>query len=155
MLNEEYTHLLQEEEKVLEEANIISLPSNKYHCVIFFTPREDHKNCTIEVRAGAGGAEACLFTEDIMNMYKNYCSLKDWKWSVLSCNSPTGGGFCLFVAVQNQNQRSDHQNHRRRIIRCVTHRIRRSRSFSLYFVERSAFNAFPKQKARDEFTHPQ
>ena len=29
MLNEEYTHLLQEEEKVLEEANIISLPSNK------------------------------------------------------------------------------------------------------------------------------
>lgn len=29
MLSEEYTHLLQEEEKVLEEANIISLPSNK------------------------------------------------------------------------------------------------------------------------------
>lgn len=62
-------------------------------------PREDHKNCTIEVRAGAGGAEACLFTEDIMNMYKNYCSLKGWKWSVLSCNTPTGGGFALFVAI--------------------------------------------------------
>ena len=101
MLNEEYTHLLQEEEKVLEEANIISLPSNKYYCITLFTPREDHKNCTIEVRAGAGGAEACLFTEDIMNMYKNYCSLKDWKWSVLSCNAPTGGGFHLFVVVPN------------------------------------------------------
>ena len=63
MLNEEYTHLLQEEEKVLEEANIISLPSNKYCCITLFTPREDHKNCTIEVRAGAGGAEKLLLAQ--------------------------------------------------------------------------------------------
>ena len=55
--------------------------------------REDKKNCTLEVRAGAGGAEACLFTEDIFNMYKNYCALKDWRWSVLSCNMANGGGY--------------------------------------------------------------
>lgn len=56
--------------------------------------REDKKNCTLEVRAGAGGAEASLFTEDIFNMYKNYCALKDWKWSILSLNTSSGGG-CL------------------------------------------------------------
>ena len=82
MLHDELSRLQQEEIRIFEEANRISLPSNK----------EDKKNCTIEVRAGAGGAEACLFTEDIMNMYKNYCSLKGWKWTLLSSNIPTGGG---------------------------------------------------------------
>ena len=55
--------------------------------------REDKKTCTIEVRAGAGGAEACLFTEDILNMYKNYCSLKDWKVSTLTFTEANGGGY--------------------------------------------------------------
>ena len=42
------------------------------------------------MRAGAGGAEASLFTEDIFNMYKNYCALKDWKWSILSLTTSSG-----------------------------------------------------------------
>ena len=82
MANEDMTRLLEEEKRIAEEAHQISLPSNL----------EDKKNCTIEVRAGAGGAEACLFTEDILNMYKSYCGLKDWKWSLLSCNMANGGG---------------------------------------------------------------
>lgn len=60
--------------------------------------REDKKNCTLEVRAGAGGAEASLFTEDIFNMYKNYCALKDWKWSILSLNTSSSGGY-LFSSL--------------------------------------------------------
>ena len=28
-------------------------------------------------------------------MYKNYCSLKGWKWTLLSSNIPTGGGLEL------------------------------------------------------------
>ena len=30
-----------------------------------------------------------------MNMNKNYCSLKGWKWTLLSSNIPTGGGLEL------------------------------------------------------------
>lgn len=55
--------------------------------------REDKKNCTIEVRAGAGGEEASLFTQDIWNMYKNYCSRKDWRWSELSVSHTASGGY--------------------------------------------------------------
>ncbi|OAO15699.1 peptide chain release factor 1 [Blastocystis sp. ATCC 50177/Nand II] len=82
LAEEDLSRLLKEEESIIEEANHISLPSNL----------EDKKNCTLEVRAGAGGAEASLFTEDIFNMYKNYCALKDWKWSILSLNTSSGGG---------------------------------------------------------------
>ena len=67
--------------------------------------REDKKNCTIEVRAGAGGAEACLFTEDILNMYKSYCGLKDWKWSLLSCNMANGGGYSSFAPFPLESRR--------------------------------------------------
>ena len=93
MANEEMTRLLEEEKKITEEAHQISLPSNLLILTVQVICREDKKNCTIEVRAGAGGVEACLFTEDILNMYKSYCGRKDWRWSVLSCNVANGGGF--------------------------------------------------------------
>ena len=96
LAEEDLTQLLKQEESIIEEANHISLPSN---LLVFVRRanrcREDKKNCTLEVRAGAGGAEACLFTEDIYSMYKNYCGLKDWRWSVLSLNPASGGGLLL------------------------------------------------------------
>ena len=36
---------------------------------------EDAKNVQMEIRAGTGGDEACLFAGDLFNMYKRYCSL--------------------------------------------------------------------------------
>lgn len=96
LAEEDLTQLRKREESIIEEENHISLPSNLFvMAVLTNRGREDKKSCTLEVRAGAGGAEACLFTEDIYTMYKNYCGIKDWKWSVLSLNPASGGGLLL------------------------------------------------------------
>ena len=39
---------------------------------------EDAKNVEMEIRAGTGGDEACLFAGDLFKMYKNYCESKGW-----------------------------------------------------------------------------
>ena len=41
---------------------------------------EDDKNAIIELRAGTGGDEACIFVEDIFRMYTMF--FKEKKWNV-------------------------------------------------------------------------
>ena len=49
---------------------------------------EDDKNVIIELRAGTGGDEACIFVEDIFRMYTMYFNEKYWKHDII--NSPEG-----------------------------------------------------------------
>lgn len=41
------------------------------------------KNCTIEIRAGAGGDEAKIWANDLMRMYQRYCETKGLKVQVV------------------------------------------------------------------------
>ncbi|MBW7866912.1 MAG: peptide chain release factor 1 [Brumimicrobium sp.] len=50
---------------------------------------EDDKNAILELRAGTGGDEACIFVEDIYRMYTMFFKEKGWKVDVL--NSHEGG----------------------------------------------------------------
>ena len=45
---------------------------------------EDDKNVQMEVRAGTGGDEACLFAGELFLMYKKFCESKGWTVSVTS-----------------------------------------------------------------------
>lgn len=54
---------------------------------------EDEKNAILEIRAGTGGDEACLFAGDLFRMYAKYCETKGWKLEVSSCNEGAAGGF--------------------------------------------------------------
>ena len=38
-------------------------------------------------------------------MYKSYCGLKDWKWSLLSCNMANGGGSFSFPPFPIESRR--------------------------------------------------
>ena len=49
----------------------------------------DTKNSILEIRAGTGGDEACLFASNLFNMYQKYSDIKKWKFEVLSI-SETG-----------------------------------------------------------------
>lgn len=49
----------------------------------------DNKNAILEIRAGTGGNEACLFVEDIMRMYLMYFKIMNWNVDIL--NIQTGG----------------------------------------------------------------
>jgi peptide chain release factor 1 len=50
---------------------------------------EDDKNAIVELRAGTGGDEACIFVEDIFRMYTMFFKIMGWKYEVL--NSSEGG----------------------------------------------------------------
>lgn len=50
---------------------------------------EDDKNAIMELRAGTGGDEACIFVEDCFRMYTLYFKEKGWKYEIL--NSQEGG----------------------------------------------------------------
>ena len=54
---------------------------------------EDAKNVQMEIRAGTGGDEACLFAGDLFNMYKRYCDQKGWQLSITSVSEGAVGGF--------------------------------------------------------------
>ncbi|MBQ5605860.1 MAG: peptide chain release factor 1 [Prevotella sp.] len=54
---------------------------------------EDAKNVQMEIRAGTGGDEACLFAGDLFQMYKRFCDSKGWNISITSSSEGAVGGF--------------------------------------------------------------
>lgn len=53
----------------------------------------DDKNVIVEIRGGAGGDEAALFSGVLFRMYTMYAEKKGWKTEVLSANETQLGGF--------------------------------------------------------------
>lgn len=54
---------------------------------------EDAKNVQMEIRAGTGGDEACLFAGDLFKMYKTFCESKGWTLSVTDVSEGAVGGY--------------------------------------------------------------
>ena len=54
---------------------------------------EDNKNAIMELRAGTGGDEACLFVADIFRMYTMYFKNKGWKYEIINSNEGTTTGY--------------------------------------------------------------
>ncbi len=65
-----------------EEIKILLLPKDK----------NDERNCTLEIRAGAGGEEAALFAYELYRMYMGYCEKKRLSWEVVNLNETELGG---------------------------------------------------------------
>ena len=55
--------------------------------------REWPNEVVLEVRAGVGGDEASLFSEELARMYLRYSESKGWKWRALSESKATVGGY--------------------------------------------------------------
>jgi len=58
-------------------------------------PRDpaDEGNIFLEIRAGAGGDEACLFAGDLLRMYSRYAERQGWSIEVLSEHEGEHGGY--------------------------------------------------------------
>jgi peptide chain release factor 1 len=52
----------------------------------------DEKNVILEIRAGAGGDEAGLFAEEVMQMYLRYADRKGWKSEIIDMSPGSVGG---------------------------------------------------------------
>ncbi|MBQ3093351.1 MAG: peptide chain release factor 1 [Clostridia bacterium] len=70
-------------ERISDELKILLLPKD---------PNDD-RNVIIEIRAGAGGEEAALFSSVLFRMYSMYAQQKRWKSEILNVNDTQLGGF--------------------------------------------------------------
>jgi peptide chain release factor 1 len=74
---------LKEQRETLEgQLKILLLPKD---------PNDD-KNVIVEIRAGAGGDEAALFAEEVMQMYLRYADRKGWKADIVDMSPGNAGG---------------------------------------------------------------
>ncbi len=110
-LAEIYEKLLKEEAEVLAMVNDISMKemaeadlrnieiqkknTEEQINAILESEKEEVENPTemiLEVRAGAGGEEAALFAEELLNMYKKYAEMQGWAPKIIEkSESPLGG----------------------------------------------------------------
>lgn len=54
---------------------------------------EDDKNAILELRAGTGGDEACIFVEDIFRMYTMFFKEIGWKYEIINSSEGTIKGY--------------------------------------------------------------
>ena len=71
------------------------LPVLESELKILLIPKDpdNDKNVICEIRGGAGGDEAALFSATLFRMYSMYCDRKGWKLDVLNENSTELGGY--------------------------------------------------------------
>jgi len=69
--------------KAEEDLRILLLPKD---------PR-DERNVIVEIRAGTGGEEAALFSNDLFRMYSRFAEEKKWQVEILTSNLTGKGGF--------------------------------------------------------------
>lgn len=77
--------------KIEKEEAKADIPNLEEEIKFLLIPKdpEDDKNVIVELRAGTGGDEACIFVEDMFRMYSMYFKEKAWSYEVV--NSTEGG----------------------------------------------------------------
>lgn len=71
----------------------ISIISDELKVLLLPQDPNDERNVIIEIRGGAGGDEAALFSGVLFRMYSMYAESRGWKSEILNCNETQLGGF--------------------------------------------------------------
>ena len=80
---EELEELKKKKESLEEKIKILLVPKDP----------QDSKNAMMEIRAGTGGDEACLFAGDLFKMYAKYAEVNNWKVEIMDSHPQEIGGF--------------------------------------------------------------
>ena len=83
MVEEDLAKVVIQKQKAEEDLKLLLLPKD---------PR-DERNVIVEIRAGTGGEEAALFSNDLFRMYSRYAEENKWQVEILSSNLTGKGGF--------------------------------------------------------------
>lgn len=88
--DQEMRELAAEEKGILEK----ELSETEASLKILLLPKDPHdeKDIIMEIRAGAGGDEACLFAAELFRMYGRYAEKNRWKMEILNTNYTGLGG---------------------------------------------------------------
>jgi peptide chain release factor 1 len=79
-----------------EKSKLLSqLESLEKHIQYLLKPRDDYdyKNVIMELRAGTGGNEACIFVEEIFRMYTMYFKEKGWNYNIINIQESSIKGY--------------------------------------------------------------
>lgn len=82
MARQELTSLNQTLQELTRTLQVLLLPQDP----------DDHRSVVMEIRAGTGGEEACLFAADLMRMYEHYAARRGWKVEPISLSDTELGG---------------------------------------------------------------
>ncbi len=83
MAKMEISELEEKKPEMEEEIKILLIPKDP----------EDDKNAIVELRAGTGGDEACIFVEDCYRMYSMFFKTMGWKFETLNSSEGTTKGY--------------------------------------------------------------
>ena len=83
MAKMEISELEEKKPEMEEEIKVLLIPKDP----------EDDKNAIVELRAGTGGDEACIFVEDCFRMYSMFFKTMGWKSEVLNSSEGTTKGY--------------------------------------------------------------
>ena len=76
MAQEDMDDAKEQLETINEELKVLLLPRD----------HNDDKNVIVEIRGGAGGEEAALFSAALYRMYSMYADTKGWKTEIINSN---------------------------------------------------------------------
>lgn len=79
----EIDELEQQKPVIEEEIKVLLIPKDP----------EDDKNAIVELRAGTGGDEACIFVEDVFRMYTMYFKEMGWNYDILNSSEGSTKGY--------------------------------------------------------------
>jgi peptide chain release factor 1 len=79
----EIDELINRKDKMDEEIKVLLIPRDP----------ADNKNCIIELRAGTGGDEACIFVEDMFRLYSMYFKIMGFKYAIINSTEGTVKGY--------------------------------------------------------------
>lgn len=69
---------------------------------------QDERDVIVEIRAGTGGDEACIFAEDLMRMYTRFCDLRKWKCEIMDASEGTTDGYReVILSIKGENVYGD------------------------------------------------
>ena len=83
MAKMEISELEEKKPEMEEEIKVLLIPKDP----------EDDKNAIVELRAGTGGDEACIFVEDCYRMYSMFFKTMGWKFETLNSSEGTTKGY--------------------------------------------------------------
>ena len=94
LINEELSNLQKTKDSLIQKLKIALLPKD---------PRDD-RSVMLEIRAGAGGNEACIWAGDLARMYERYGQKIGWSVKPISASESDMGGFKeLVISVKGDS----------------------------------------------------
>ena len=94
LINEELSLLYESKDNLIKKVTLALLPKD---------PRDD-RSVMLEIRAGAGGNEACIWAGDLARMYERYGQKVGWSVKPISASESDLGGFKeLVISVKGES----------------------------------------------------